>query len=286
MRLPVRKPIAGRRRRRATGRSPLLNWSRLAGLALMAAAAGAFAWLTQAEEFRLDSQQISVSGLHYTDAELVVSLVGPWLDGRPNLFRLPASDVERALLELPAVAGSEVRLTLPGSLSISLVERVPVFVWQTDGGAFLVDSEGVLLRGVAEGEQPRGELPRLEDRRQLPEPPAVGSVLAEADRLAVLKLAAVDPALVGSRAARLALSVDDEEGYSLIAEPGLWRAVFGHYTPTLRRPEIIDRQVQCLRSLLAAEDEGQLEAIFLAPADDRCGTFRMKQQAARASTRM
>ena len=36
----------------------------------------------------------------------------------------------------------------------------------------------------------------------------------------------------------------------LTAEPHGWRAIFGSYTPTLRPPDMIARQVQCLRSLL------------------------------------
>ncbi|MDQ3937693.1 MAG: FtsQ-type POTRA domain-containing protein, partial [Chloroflexota bacterium] len=211
-----------------------------------------------------------LSGLRHTDAEIVRSLIQPWLAGRPNLFRLPAADIERALDTLPAVAHSEVRVSLPRRVDVVLAERTPVFVWRTAEGDYLVDATGVLLDSAAALE-PGSTLPVFRDDRRRSAPAEVGQRLDGVDLEAVLKLGALTPALLGSDARRLQLAADDDEGYAIIAEPHGWRAVFGHYTPTLRPPEIIERQVQCLRALLA--DEAQLQTVYLSPADDRCGTF-------------
>ena len=88
----------------------------------------------------------------------------------------------------------------------------------------------------------------------------------------MLQIAALTPALVGSAALTLAFSVDDSRGFVVSAAPGGWRAVFGIYTPTLRPPSEIAQQVQCLRSLLAT-GESAIDTIYLAPQDDRCGTY-------------
>jgi hypothetical protein len=87
-----------------------------------------------------------------------------------------------------------------------------------------------------------------------------------------LRLASLTPDSLGTSYAALALSVDDSDGYVLTAGPGGWRAVFGHYTPTLRPVDIIDRQVACLRARIDA-GERDIEVVYLSPVDDRCGTY-------------
>ncbi len=278
MPLPVRRPIRrGGARRVRRRRSPLNRW-RVLGAMLMMAAGGAFGWLVSADDFAVDAGAVRLSQLRYTDPHLVRLTMAPWLAGTPNLFALPAAEVERALAGLPAVADSRVRAVLPDGLVVELVERVPVFVWRTADGDFLVDSSGVLLRAAAAGDPLAADLPVLNDERERVPVPGVGGSMEPVDLAAVLKLAAVDPPLLGSGAAWLTLSADDENGYVLAAAPRSWRAIFGHYTPTLRPPDIIDQQVQCLRALLG--DEEQLLTVYLAPADDRCGTFVARPTAA------
>jgi hypothetical protein len=65
--------------------------------------------------------------------------------------------------------------------------------------------------------------------------------------------------------------VDDQSGY-VLAWPGRWRAVFGHYTRTLLPPDRIPAQMRCLRELLR-EREGAVVGATLAVSADRCGTF-------------
>ena len=271
MRLPIRQPVAGRRSRRPRRRRRPVGWWRLAGVLLMAGAGGGVAWLTSSDEFRLEPADVQVSGLYYTDAQVLRSTIGPWLEAEPNLFRLAATEMESVLRGLPAVAAADVRAVLPDRLLVDVVERVPVFVWRTPVGDYLVDTGGVLLRQMLDGEALPAGLPLLEDERS-GQTARVGETLEGVDREAVLKLAAIDPALLDSGATTLQLSADDRNGYVLAAQPTGWQAIFGHYTPTLRPPEIIDRQVQCLRSLLA-QDEESLETIYLSPADERCGTY-------------
>jgi hypothetical protein len=264
--MPTRRARRRVRRRRAIDR-----W-RLLGVALMLAAAGGLAWLLAAKDFEVDPAATELSGLHYTDSQLVHSTMRPWLNESANLFRLPAAEMELALTDLPAVASAGVRVLLPDRLKVTVLERMPVFVWRTDGQDFLVDSSGVLLRTVPAAEALPMDLPLLDDGRPRARTPRAGDVLEAVDLQAVLKLGAVDPALLGSRAGWLSLSVEEHDGYVLRAEPEAWRAVFGHYTPSLRPPDIIERQVQCLRALLGT-NEGQLQTIYLSPADERCGTY-------------
>jgi hypothetical protein len=69
--------------------------------------------------------------------------------------------------------------------------------------------------------------------------------------------------------------VDDDEGWSIDASPGLWHAVFGIFSAELRPPTIIDQQVRCLRTVLVGREDA-VATVHLAPRGDRCGTFRKK----------
>ena len=278
MSLPVRRPLGARRarrparRRRADGALPRLNIWRLLGVALMLLSGAALYWLMTADDFALEPEHIALGELRYTDDGLVHSTMAPWLQGSRNVFLLRAAEMERALAGLPAVAEAEVAVVLPDRLEVALVEREPVFVWRTGGSDYLVDASGVLLREVLAGEALPADLPLVDDRRRLPEPVRPGDVMPAVDLRAVLTLGAVDPELLASSAQWLSLAVEQADGYVLSAEPAGWRAIFGHYTPTLRPPDIIERQVQCLRSLLATA-EHDLDTIYLAPAEERCGTY-------------
>jgi hypothetical protein len=82
----------------------------------------------------------------------------------------------------------------------------------------------------------------------------------------------VTPEVIDSGAASLALTVHDDDGFVISAEPQGWSAVFGNYTPNLRPVDLIPRQLQCLTSLVA-QSESDLRTVYLSPLDDSCGTY-------------
>ena len=237
----------------------------------MASSFSALYWLTGADEFRLDPQKVAISGLVYTDEQAIRDLLGLVPAQEPNVFRLRPAAMAESLRSLPTVASAEVEVTLPNRLAVTVHEREPLFVWQTNGGPLLVDASGTLLAGApASGTG----LPTVEDRRATGPLPAIGSRLEEVDVAAARLLLTITPADIGSASSELKLLVDDEEGWSIASQVPPWRAVFGFYTTNLRRPEeLIPRQRQCLSSLLAERHE-QLTVIYLAVAGDRCGSFR------------
>ena len=165
--------------------------------------------------------------------------------------------MERALNQLPAVDHAEVRAVVPDRLVIALTEHRPIFIVRAAEGSFLIGDSGVVLQSLAADDATTFGLPIVDDsRRQFAEQPTVGGHLDEITLAAVARLAALTPEAIDSQADRLLLTVDDTEGYVVSAVPAGWRAVFGHYTPTLRPVDLIDRQVQCLRSRLADRGGG------------------------------
>jgi hypothetical protein len=99
---------------------------------------------------------------------------------------------------------------------------------------------------------------------------AVGGRLDPLDLDAATRLGSIKPADVGSAAARLAVMVTDENGFVVKAMPAGWSAVFGFYTPSLRRPDLIAGQVRLLHSLLEGR-EPAVDRVIL--ASDTSGTF-------------
>ena len=117
----------------------------------------------------------------------------------------------------------------------------------------------------------REALPTVEDTRNWSEPPTVGTHLRPADLAVMRLLLALDPELLGVKSQQLTLHVDTDDGYVLKSDRG-WRALFGHYNPTVQPPDIIPAQVQCLEWLLANHSR-KLEEVRLALSDQACGTW-------------
>jgi cell division septal protein FtsQ len=279
----TRPPVAGRRRPPRTGIGTLVTWARVLGGVMIVLSAAGVVWLVNAGTFRLDPDRLEVRGLRHTTPEVARLTMGLAEGATPNLFRLRTSDMERALADLPAVAEAEVSAILPDRLVVQVTERQPVFVLRTPDDSYLVDPAGVLLIDASEADPGLASLPLVDDwRSDAGREPVVGGAMEPVDLAAVLQLAAVTPDLLGSSAGRLTLAITDQDGFVMTTEPATWRAVFGHYTPTLRPPDRIAQQVQCLRSLLA-EGESELRTVYLEPVGDRCGTFAGRPSPVRAT---
>jgi hypothetical protein len=116
-------------------------------------------------------------------------------------------------------------------------------------------------------------LPVVRDARLTTVPPAEGSFLSAIDMEVMRHLLALTPEVLGSRSQDLQLTVDDVNGYVLESRDRGWDALFGYYTTSLQPPDVIPRQVQCLRWTLASEENG-LERVWLALGDQSCGTLK------------
>ncbi len=285
MSLPLR-PVS-LRRGRAPSRPSIARASAgpaasrvLAAVALLAAAAALYG-VSASPAFALAPGGIEVRGATLTGEASVRRALGLDGDLRPNLFVLDTARLAVALRTLPAVEGERpeavsVRVALPDRLIVEVRERTPILVWQVGERRLLVDVEGVLLAPLPPGAT--SALPVLVDQRRDSARLAVGERLDPVDIAVGRLLGAVTPALLGSRAPRLTMRVSDDDGFMLLAGSGRWRAVFGIYTPSLRGPELVDAQVQCLASLLAGGEEAVAVA-YLYPEGGRCGTFAPRKVA-------
>jgi len=246
-------------------------------------------WLLTDPAFTVREDLVSFRGLVNADESEVRALLAD-IDRGPNAFRVRTSDIVKELSTLPEVDAASAVVTLPASISVTLDERDPVFIWSDRAVSWLVDENGMLFAPVdlsdpalasGEGEAvptsaaaaARARLPVIADARLPEQPPTEGTYLSRIDLAAMRQLLAVDPELLGSHSRDLRLRVDDRDGYVLESMDLGWRAMFGHYTLTVQPPDVIPAQVQCLQWLLAREED-KLDTAYLVTTDETCGTVR------------
>jgi hypothetical protein len=139
---------------------------------------------------------------------------------------------------------------------------------------FLVDDEGALFATADDATLASVAVPFVtDDRVASPLELAVGGHLDALDQDVATRLAALVPSDIGSAATRLAVHIDDTDGFVLRAATLAWQAVFGIYLPNVRPASLVPGQVQLLRSLLAGR-EAKLDRIVLADATN--GTYTLR----------
>jgi POTRA domain, FtsQ-type/Cell division protein FtsQ/DivIB, C-terminal len=63
-----------------------------------------------------------------------------------NVFFVDSQEVEQAIKRLPEVKDASVSVDLPNEVVVQISDRLPQFVWETSGGAYWVDEDGIALR--------------------------------------------------------------------------------------------------------------------------------------------
>ncbi len=281
--MPLRheRPVAGRRpdptRPAGRPRRRVPAWPRIVGVAGMVAVLGGGWWALSDPMFQVGAEQVTVDGAHFTSEAQVRQLTGLVGDASASVFALATRRMETSIEQLPTVLRADVRAMLPDRVEVHVTEPEPIVGWRLPSGVWLVDVEGTALarldaaasRALGDG-WTGSSLPLVDDGR-VGRTLAVGARLDPMDLAAVRLMGAITPGMIGSAAPGLALEVDDDAGF-VLSWPGHWRAVFGHYSPTLLSTERIPDQVRCLAALLG-ERERTVDGATLAIAGDRCGTF-------------
>ena len=139
------------------------------------------------------------------------------------------------------------------------------FLWVTPDWRYLGAADGTIFAREPRASEPDAaltELPRIGDHRSSAGLLSVGDVIPEPLLRTALDVAALDPALLGSDEARLAVQLDDEFGFRLFATEQTWEVALGVYGIDPRETsgeadERLERQITAVRTLFAthAEDE-------------------------------
>ena len=237
--------------------------------AALAMLLSAFAIYGVAASPAFEFDELRIEGATYTDTDAVEGILEQARG--VNLFRLSTAPLAASLRQLPTVADARIGLGLPGTVTVMLLERQPVLVWKVGSQRYLVDRDGLIVGRLGDDAPPEAtQLPSVVDERVRSSSLGTGSRLDPVDVDAATRLASLTPIQVGSAARKLAVVVTDDHGYELRAQPEGWTAIFGFYTPSLRKPDIIPGQVRLLGRLLEGR-EASIASIVL--ADEHDGTY-------------
>jgi len=83
---------------------------------------------------------INITGARHTDPQDILAAAG-FAPGQ-SIFAADIHAARRHLLSLEWVADAEVRRQYPGTITVSVVEKVPFALWETPNGTYLVERSG------------------------------------------------------------------------------------------------------------------------------------------------
>lgn len=97
--------------------------------------------LTGALGFTLD--EIDLQGRNHAEADAIKKALGI-AQGVP-ILSLPLADMKQRLETVPEVKSAAIARKLPGTLQVTVIERIPAALWQSEGKLRLIDKDGVPL---------------------------------------------------------------------------------------------------------------------------------------------
>jgi hypothetical protein len=92
--------------------------------------------------------------------------------GKPAFLLIPSDLEKRLRLQFPELAAARVDIALPNTVSVQVVERMPVVRWEQGDGYTWVSEDGIAFR-------PHGDLPGLITVTALSAPPIEGIVSSD-----------------------------------------------------------------------------------------------------------
>ena len=143
-RQPLAAPVPVRRARRNARKGSF--WRRILGLfALLVIGIVGVSFALTSSNFRV--HLVNIVGTQ--NPRLVHSIQNMGMQGQ-NIFLLDVVGLTARIEALPVVASAKLDKQLPDQLTITVVERTPVLLWQTQQGTFSVDSQGVVIAPASE----------------------------------------------------------------------------------------------------------------------------------------
>lgn len=132
-------------RRQQARRGPRF-WRRLLGLfAILAVVGSGISFALVSPTFHV--QQITIEGTQ--NPRLIDAIKRMGIQGQ-DVFLLNRSALVARLEALPLVASASISIQLPGSITVTIQERVPVLLWQNGKTIYGVGQDGVVIAPLSE----------------------------------------------------------------------------------------------------------------------------------------
>ena len=156
--IPARSSGSGQRKARRG-----FLWKVLGIFALLALVLFGAVFALVGPVFRI--KQVSISGVH--NASLMRTIQQMGMQGQ-NIFLVNVDALTGRIDGLPMVANATLAKQWPDQMVITVTERTPVLLWQTQQGVYSVDKEGIVIAPASETSGATGttQLPKVVDTRK------------------------------------------------------------------------------------------------------------------------
>jgi cell division septal protein FtsQ len=181
-------------------------------------------WFGTDDRFFVESVIVEGNATIPTDEIRQAATIAHW-----NIFFLQQSEIETRLSSLDGVKSATAQLELPNTVRLRMVERQPLFVWQTNKQTWWVDESGRLFAQRAHQATPI--LPSVRDLDN--------QTRTQLDRQLVIAIQTLTAALPAVKQFDYATL----KGLSFQSERG-WRVLFG-------QPEQLNAKLTLLTALTA-----------------------------------
>jgi len=213
-------------------------------------------------EFRVATAQVSGNQrLSTAEINSVLSSSGQ------AIFTIIPGDLETRLrLNYPELTSAHVTLGLPNIMSVKIVERQPVILWQQNGGVTWIDQNGVAFR-------PRGSVVKLIQVNALAAPPpglpVVNDPLSPLPYLSADMVKAIET-LAPKVPAGTTMIYDPQNGLGWSDSRG-WKVTFGD------DPQGMALKLQVYQSLVASLAQQGVTPVFISVQYVNAPYYRMSQ---------
>ncbi len=210
--------------------------------------------------FRIE--QVNVVGTH--NAPLINTIQRMGMQ-RQNIFLVNVEGLTTKIDAYPLVSSTVISKNWPNQLTVTVIERVPVLLWQTQHGTYSVDSQGVVIAPASETVGANHLMTVVDTRSG-----GKGQVLHPGTRLSQADTAfAVDvfnhlPHVAGITTFKLRYDVTPEGGSYVVQSPDGWLAYLGGAYDT----NPLDNRLVELQQIVSLAQQQQLT---LATIDLRYG---------------
>ncbi len=137
------KPVPARSGRRVVRKGFIWRLLSFFAIAVVVVLGVNFAFTSSA--FRIE--QVNVVGTH--NSALIGAIQRMGMQGQ-NIFTVNAIGITSKVDAYPLVASSSLSKDWPNHLTITVVERIPVLLWQTKHGTYSVDASGVVIAPLSD----------------------------------------------------------------------------------------------------------------------------------------
>ncbi len=205
-------------------------------------------------------KQVNVVGTH--NAPLISTIQRMGMQGQ-NIFLVNVQGLTAKVDAYPLVSSTVISKNWPNQLTVTVIERVPVLLWQTQHGTYSVDSQGVVIAPASEtvGAEHLMTVVDTGSKGQVLHP---GTRLSQGDIVFAVNVFNHLPRIAGITTFTLRYDVTPEGSSYVVQSPDGWLAYLG----SAQDSNPLDNRLIELQQIVSLAQQQQLT---LATVDLRYG---------------